>query len=96
MTAERVRTAEAVAKTGLARRTIQAMAARGQIPGAAKLGSTWTFDKLKLARWIKSREAACRATSTSETAFGMPAFKWQAETTDDHLKQLLRQKLSAA
>ena len=82
-------------RSGLSRRTIQAMAARGQIPGAAKLGSTWTFDKLKLARWIKHREDACQTTSIKETASGMRAFKWRDGITDGPLKQLLRQKQSA-
>ncbi len=96
MTCERARVDYVMAKTGLSKRTVQAMASRGQIPGAAKLGSTWTFDKLKLARWIKNREAACRTISTREAGYGMAAFKWQAGTFDGPLKQRLRQRQSAA
>lgn len=32
------------------------MAAQGKIPGAAKLGSLWTFDVAKLRQWISDKE----------------------------------------
>jgi hypothetical protein len=41
---------------GLKRRNIQAMAARGELPGAAKFGSTWTFDLAKLRQYVKQGE----------------------------------------
>ena len=40
----RVRLSAAVDATGLTARGVQAMAARGEIPGAAKIGRVWTFD----------------------------------------------------
>jgi len=40
---------------GLKRRTIQAMAARGVIPGAAKFNSLWTFDLAKLRHAARAR-----------------------------------------
>ena len=41
---------------GLKRRNIQAMAARGEIPGAAKFGSIWTFDIAMLRSYVKDQE----------------------------------------
>lgn len=54
-TAERVRPQAAVTITGLSLRTVQALALRGEIPGAAKLGGSWTFDEAALRNWIKER-----------------------------------------
>lgn len=72
--AERVGVAEAMLATGLRKRTVQNLAARGLIPGAAKLGGLWTFDRVKLRRWIAAKEReACRETSISEAASGMDA-----------------------
>lgn len=58
---ERIRINDVVLKTGLAKRTIQKMAQRGEIPGAAKLGTVWTFNRIKLARWITQQERRCSA-----------------------------------
>lgn len=55
--AKRVKVAAVEQETGLSARIIQMMAARGDIPGAAKLGGTWTFDVAKLRRWIREQEA---------------------------------------
>ena len=66
--------------TGKGRRALQAMAARGRIPGAAKIGREWTFDRIKVRRWIRDLEgAACPITYTSGTASSgsrckLPAF----------------------
>jgi len=53
---ERIRIHDVVLKTGLSKRTIQKMAQRGRIPGAAKLGTVWTFNRKKLASWIADAE----------------------------------------
>lgn len=60
---ERIRIDDVVLKTGLAKRTVQKMAQRGEIPGAAKLGTVWTFNRYKLARWIIDAERRCAATA---------------------------------
>lgn len=77
---ERIRINEAVMKTGLAKRTIQKMAQRGEIPGAAKLGSVWTFNRIKLARWITQQERRCSiagdATRTPDWSPG-PQSHWR-------------------
>jgi len=35
------------------------MAARGAIPGAARIGKFWTFDRTKFERFIAAREGEC-------------------------------------
>src|SRR6266852_2290324 len=47
---------KAIAIIGLPARTVQAMAARGELPGAAKFGRRWTFDLTKLRRLVTIRE----------------------------------------
>jgi hypothetical protein len=49
-----IKTAELI--LGLKRRNIQAMAARGEIPGAAKLGHLWTFNVAQLRRYVTERQ----------------------------------------
>lgn len=52
---ERIRVAAAAAILGVEPRTVQALAARGDLPGAAKIGGLWTFDEAALRAWIKER-----------------------------------------
>ena len=56
LNAERVSIHKAVAILGLPLRTVQELSARGEIPGAAKLGRRWSFDIEKLRRLVRQRE----------------------------------------
>jgi hypothetical protein len=60
MTEGRVRAVEAARMLGLTVRGVQAMAAQGRLPGAAKIGSLWTFDPGKLRRFVAAKEDECR------------------------------------
>ncbi len=53
---ERCRIDPALGITGLGRRQMQSMSARGEIPGAAKLGRTWAYYIQKLRRWVRAKE----------------------------------------
>ncbi|MCD9821239.1 helix-turn-helix domain-containing protein [Bradyrhizobium japonicum] len=55
---ERVTIEGAVAILGLAERTIQKMAQRGELPGAALMGRRWTFDIAKLRAYVRTKERA--------------------------------------
>ena len=57
---ERITAKQAAAILGLKPRKLQAMSARGEIPGAAKLGRQWTYDLAKLRRFVEQREQACQ------------------------------------
>jgi excisionase family DNA binding protein len=57
----RVQTAEAARRLGVNMRTVQLMAGRGEIPGAAKIGNAWTFSIAKLHGFIEAKEAECAA-----------------------------------
>lgn len=51
LTFERIRASAAASILGVEVRTVQALASRGQIPGAAKIGGTWTFDEKALRKF---------------------------------------------
>lgn len=53
----RIQTAAAAALLGISPRTVQGLAAQGLLPGAAKIGKVWTFDRSKLIRFIAAQEA---------------------------------------
>lgn len=49
---ERIRAIEVSDILGVELRTVQAMAARGELPGAAKVGKLWTFDEKALVAFL--------------------------------------------
>ncbi|WP_394031729.1 helix-turn-helix domain-containing protein [Xanthobacter autotrophicus] len=53
---ERIRVAKAASILGIKSRTVQSMAMRGELPGAAKIGGLWTFDEAALRAWIREKE----------------------------------------
>jgi hypothetical protein len=58
LTVERIGTARAREILGLSQRSVQYLAARGKLPGAAMIGSRWTFDEVKLRAWVNDKEMA--------------------------------------
>ncbi len=44
---------DAIAILGLKKRTVEALAARGELPGAAKLANRWTFDLGMLRAYVR-------------------------------------------
>lgn len=70
---DRIRSDAAAQQTGLSVRQVQAMAARGQIPGAAKLGSVWTFDPRVIAMWISRQEEVVQRPAATNRIYGKRA-----------------------
>lgn len=92
---ERIRAPAAAAILGLEVRTVQALAARGSIPGAAKLGGTWTFDETALRNWIRER-STCQTShrrqsipSGAATRYGRGS-RSTAESIEKACEQALR------
>ena len=88
---ERVRVADVVRITSLPARTVQDMAASGNLPGAAKMGKVWTFDPIAVRAWVRQKEAeACRErTSISAAPLGGGASKSVDESTDEAYARLI-------
>jgi excisionase family DNA binding protein len=53
---ERITIERAIEIIGLPVRTVQGMAQSGEIPGAIKFGRRWTFNELKLRRYVEQKE----------------------------------------
>tara|TARA_R110000868_G_scaffold128879_6_gene337324 strand:- start:1468 stop:2052 length:585 start_codon:yes stop_codon:yes gene_type:complete len=90
---ERIKTATVARMTGYSVRQIQGLAAKGKIPSAAKLGSMWTFDPVRIRKWIneKEKETEClRQTYSNVKVSGIRAFKYKDEISDEAYEQALR------
>lgn len=98
---ERIEIPEAVAITGMKKRNLQDAALRGEIPGAAKMGKCWTFDVVKLRRWVQEREEeACRnarprQTRTGEGASSGAGSRSRARRSAGAYEQAMKKLLSA-
>ena len=63
---ERIRVAKAASILGINSRTVQGMALRGELPGAAKIGGLWTFSESALRKWIEERTVKPRPARPSK------------------------------
>ena len=52
----RIKSAAAARILGVSQRSVQELALRGALPGAARIGGVWTFDTGRLAAFITQRE----------------------------------------
>lgn len=97
---DRVRADYVAKKTSLNVRTIQQMASKGLIPGAAKLGGAWTFNVRKLDEWVRQaeeRHVEChgkqrRETSTSAMVSGGPVSRLPDIAIDLRYERLISAK----
>jgi Helix-turn-helix domain len=53
---ERIKTAEVALILGVSVRKVQAMAARAELPGGARIGNQWTFNEAKIREFIVEKE----------------------------------------
>lgn len=52
----RIQSAAAARILGVSRRSVQGLALRGELPGAARIGGVWTFDAERLTAFVTQRE----------------------------------------
>ena len=52
----RIQSGAAARILGVSQRSVQELALRGELPGAARIGGIWTFDADKLAAFVAQRE----------------------------------------
>ena len=64
---ERIKASQAAGVLGVSKRLVTLMASRGELPGAAKIASLWTFDLEKLKKWVEEQEKKCQKTTQTET-----------------------------
>lgn len=63
---ERIRVVKAASILGINSRTVQSLAMRGELPGAAKIGGLWTFSESALRKWIEERTVKPRPARPSK------------------------------
>lgn len=61
MKSERIYIVEVAAILGIPMRSVQAMAARGRIPSAARVSKRWTFNERSVRDFLKSEELRCQS-----------------------------------
>lgn len=95
----RIRVREVARLTSLSESKVYEMAAAGRIPGAAKLGGTWTFDPDKIEAWIRRAERlACPAVDqiTIAERASMAGLAVPAKHIDEAFERLIRKKSRTA
>ena len=85
-----------VERTGLAKRTVQDMAKRGDVPSATKPFGLWTFDKDTIDLWVRKREIeGCpkmiSRTSICEKTSGGSGKRWRAGSIEKAYTQAFLQ-----
>ncbi len=75
----RVQTPAVAAILGLSARKIQAMVARGELPGTARIGHQWTYDADKLRRYAELQKKP--ESAKLKPAIKPSAFRTKAECT---------------
>src|SRR5262249_42615477 len=100
--AERGTVRQAAGILGLPERTVQDLAARGEIAGAAKFGRRWTFDFGKLRRLVRQKErqtwqsARHRADATGGLARYGGGLGFAGENSDGRFTRLTRRLRACA
>jgi hypothetical protein len=96
MTRERGTIQQAVSILGYEPRTVRAKAARGLLPGAAKMDGSWTFDLVKLRNYVAFKETeVCQsvrhlqAVSGAGTSYGAVS-RPQGATKSGHYTQTIQ------
>ncbi|WP_288195408.1 helix-turn-helix domain-containing protein [uncultured Pleomorphomonas sp.] len=79
---ERILVDDASAILGVPVRTVQALAARGEIP-AAKVGRRWTFNPEKLRQWLTDQESKYQRKSTNAAWSGGAVSRLPARNSDE-------------
>jgi hypothetical protein len=87
---------DAVSILGKEARTVRALAAKGKIPGAAKIGGTYTFNLELLDTYVSSKEqelcqsARRRQVVSGGTGYSTVGYKPAAKTSNGHYAQTIQ------
>ena len=79
-TMSRIQSAAAARILGVSQRSVQALACRGELPGAARIGGSWTFDRAKLSAFIDQRERDAERPAIPARALKQARLPTQART----------------
>jgi excisionase family DNA binding protein len=100
--AERVNVERAGQILGLHPRTVQKMAQRGELPGAARFGRRWTFNEDKLRSYVRHKERETwhaqkhRPDVTGARTFSGAASKSKAAKSDGRFTRIIQRLRDSA
>jgi hypothetical protein len=80
---------------GVSRRTTQEMAARGELPGAAKIGDLWTFDPDALAGFVRERECVVKVDRSRVERDALPANRRTSSQADRDYERVMSMRLKS-
>lgn len=92
---ERIKVPKVASILGVSVRVVQRMAANNEIPSAAKIGGSLTFNEQRVRAFVKEREEQWQH-STSEEASSGDVSNWMGESDVEALEQLIGQKRKSA
>ena|SRR4249919_378889 len=97
MVPERVGISEASLIAGIPKRTLQAFAAAGDVPGAGKPKGRWTFDVEMLRRWVRTvnGKTPCRTYTSAGASTGRVS-RSQGRNIEEAYERLFSPTRSAA
>jgi hypothetical protein len=76
----RIQSAAAARVLGVSQRSVQGLALRGELPGAALIGRVWTFDAGRLAAFVTQRERDAERPLTPGAAPKQPRLPTRSQT----------------
>jgi Helix-turn-helix domain len=76
----RIQSAAAARILGVSQRSVQGLALRGELPGAARIGGVWTFDAERLATFVEQRECDAERRWIPDPASSPPRPPTRAQT----------------
>jgi excisionase family DNA binding protein len=100
--AERVNVERAGQILGLHPRTVQKMAQRGELPGAARFGRRWTFNEDKLRSYVRQKERETwhapnhQPDAIGARTFSGAALKSKAARSDGRYTRIIQQLRDSA
>ena len=91
----RIQSSDAAMMLGVSRRTTQEMAARGELPGAAKIGDVWTFDPDALASFVRERECDAKVDRSRVAPALAPARRRTSSQVDRAYDRVMSMRLKS-
>lgn len=61
---ERIQSLRVAMILGVTTRKVQEMAARGELPSAARIGRRWTFNEAAVRRWLQQQEMTVQSSAS--------------------------------
>jgi excisionase family DNA binding protein len=93
---ERIQSPAVANILGVTTRAVQEMAARGDLPSAARIGRRWTFEESAIRKYVRTKEDECRRISIRGAGRGGVALRLPDAITDEAYERAIGLKRKSA